>query len=84
MTTAQTADALALTRYGVGQPVTRTEDPVLLRGEGRYTDDINLPGQLIGKVLRSRHAHARIGSIDVTRSGLLKLDALTRRLPKSG
>jgi len=28
-------------RYGIGQPVRRTEDPVLLRGEGRYTDDLN-------------------------------------------
>jgi len=29
----------------IGQPVLRAEDPKLLRGEGRYTDDINLPGQ---------------------------------------
>ena len=32
-------------RFAVGQPVPRHEDPVLLRGEGRYTDDLNLPGQ---------------------------------------
>ena len=36
--------ALALTKFGVGQPVPRMEDPTLLRGEGRYTDDQNLPG----------------------------------------
>lgn len=33
-------------RFGIGQPVPRKEDPTLLRGEGRYTDDISLPGQL--------------------------------------
>src|SRR6056297_2148186 len=33
-------------KFGIGQPVPRKEDPVLVRGEGRYTDDINLPGQL--------------------------------------
>ena len=30
-------------KFAVGQPVSRKEDPVLLRGEGRYTDDLNLP-----------------------------------------
>lgn len=30
-------------RYAVGQPVPRKEDPTLLRGEGRYSDDMNLP-----------------------------------------
>ena len=44
-------------RYAVGQPVARLEDPVLLRGEGRYTDDMNLPGQVYGVVVRSRVAH---------------------------
>ena len=37
--------AWAMQKFGVGQPVPRTEDPTLLRGEGRYTDDLNLPGQ---------------------------------------
>ena len=32
-------------RFAIGQPVPRAEDPVLLRGEGNYADDINLPGQ---------------------------------------
>ena len=35
-------------KFAVGQPVSRKEDPVLLRGEGRYTDDLNCPGQLYG------------------------------------
>ena len=37
--------AWAIQKFGVGQPVLRTEDPKLVRGEGRYTDDLSLPGQ---------------------------------------
>ncbi|MBV9782608.1 MAG: xanthine dehydrogenase family protein molybdopterin-binding subunit [Acidisphaera sp.] len=59
------ADDLALTKFGIGQPVPRKEDPVLLRGEGRYTDDINRPGQLYAVMVRSRVAHGRILGIDV-------------------
>ncbi len=40
-------------------------------GEARYGSDINLPGQLHGKVLRSPHAHARIVSIDTSRAEAL-------------
>ena len=58
------ADALALTRYGIGQPVSRTEDPVLLRGEGRYTDDLNEPGQAYACMVRSNHAHGILRGID--------------------
>ena len=46
----------------------RFEDPRLLRGGGRYVDDMVLPGMAFGHVLRSPHAHARIRSID-TASG---------------
>src|SRR5262249_9611176 len=35
----------ALAKFGVGQPVPRTEDPRLVRGQGRYSDDLTLPGQ---------------------------------------
>ncbi|HEV8108748.1 MAG TPA: xanthine dehydrogenase family protein molybdopterin-binding subunit, partial [Burkholderiales bacterium] len=44
-------------RYGVGQPVERTEDPVLLRGEGRYTDDLNEPSQAYAWMVRSSYSH---------------------------
>jgi aerobic carbon-monoxide dehydrogenase large subunit len=37
-------DALAFSKFAIGQPEPRNEDPMLLRGEGRYTDDLNLPG----------------------------------------
>ncbi len=50
----------------VGQAVPRHEDPYLLRGEGRYTADVNLPGQVYGYVLRSPYAFAKIRSIDTS------------------
>ena len=52
--------------FAIGQGVSRFEDPRLVRGGGRYTDDIKLPGLAHGVVLRSPHAHAKIRSIDVT------------------
>jgi len=52
--------------YGVGQSVPREEDPYLLRGAGRYVDDMAQVGLLRAFVLRSPHAHARIRSIDVS------------------
>jgi carbon-monoxide dehydrogenase large subunit len=55
---------LAPDRFAVGQSVSRREDPVLLRGEGSYTDDLNLPGQLYGVMVRSRVAHGIITAID--------------------
>jgi carbon-monoxide dehydrogenase large subunit len=51
-------------KFAVGQPVSRKEDPVLLRGEGRYTDDLNRPGQLYGVMLRSGVAHGTLRSLD--------------------
>src|SRR5215475_1927572 len=52
--------------FGIGQAVSRFEDPRLVRGGGRYVDDIALPGMAFGYVLRSPHAHAKIRAIDVT------------------
>src|SRR3984893_18896922 len=51
-----------------GASVKRKEDPALLRGLGRYVDDIHLPGMLEVAVLRSPHAHAVIRGIDKTRA----------------
>ncbi|MDP6174082.1 MAG: molybdopterin-dependent oxidoreductase, partial [Rhodospirillales bacterium] len=52
--------------YGISQPVPRTEDPRLLKGAGRFIDDIKLLGMVHGHVLRSPHAHAIIKSIDTS------------------
>ena len=54
----------ATSRFAIGQPVSRKEDPVLLRGEGRYSDDLSLPGQAYAVVVRSRHAHGVLNGID--------------------
>ena len=43
---------LSTMKFGVGQPVRRTEDPTLVRGQGRYTDDINLANQSYAYILR--------------------------------
>ena len=53
-----------MTKFGVAQPVRRVEDPRLLLGHGRYTDDIALPGELHAIVLRSPHAAAKLLSVD--------------------
>ena len=47
----------------IGQPLPRSEDQRFVRGRGRYTDDIDLPGQAWAAFLRSPHAHARIVAI---------------------
>ncbi|HEY5896705.1 MAG TPA: xanthine dehydrogenase family protein molybdopterin-binding subunit [Burkholderiales bacterium] len=51
--------------HEIGTPVQRTEDPVLLRGEGRYTDDLNEPGQAYAYIVRSQHAHGVLKRVDV-------------------
>ena len=53
-----------MTKFGLAQSIRRVEDPRLLLGRGRYTDDILLPGMLHGIVLRSPHAAAKIIRID--------------------
>ena len=47
----------------IGQPLIRKEDLRLLTGKGRYSDDVNLPGQAYAAILRSPHAHAHIRAI---------------------
>ncbi len=56
---------LVAARFGSGKNVRRVEDPALVAGRGRFTDDIALPGQAHMVFLRSPYAHARIKSIDV-------------------
>ena len=49
-------------------PLKRKEDARFIRGQGRYLDDIVLPGMLHGAVLRSPYAHAKILSIDTSKA----------------
>ncbi|MEK7861971.1 MAG: hypothetical protein AAB295_01745, partial [Chloroflexota bacterium] len=51
-------------QFGIGQGVKRFEDVRLLRGEGRFQDDVNLAGQTHAVIVRSTHAHARLRAID--------------------
>src|SRR5438128_9916690 len=54
------------TGTGIGQPVRRREDLRLLTGNGRYSDDVNVPGQAYAVMVRSPHAHAVIRRIDAS------------------
>jgi carbon-monoxide dehydrogenase large subunit len=58
--------SLALMKFGIGQPVPRTEDPVLVRGRGCYTDDLKLAGEAYAVMVRSRIAHGIIKRIDMS------------------
>ena len=62
MTTVETAPSSKV----IGTRMLRKEDPALLTGEAKYTDDLALPGALHLAVLRSPYANARIRSVDVS------------------
>jgi aerobic carbon-monoxide dehydrogenase large subunit len=52
--------------FAIGQPVSRFEDPRLLRGGGNYVDDMAFPNMVFGCVVRSPHPHAKIVGIDTS------------------
>ena len=54
-----------MSQFALGQSVRRIEDPRLITGCGRFTDDVAVPGALHGYVLRSPFAHADIVRLDV-------------------
>jgi carbon-monoxide dehydrogenase large subunit len=56
---------------GLGRSVQRIEDDALLRGRGRFVDDVALPGMLHAAFLRSPYAHGRLNRIDVTEAQVL-------------
>ena len=51
-------------KFAIGQSVRRTEDPRLIQGLGRYSDDVDVPRQAHAVVIRSTHAHSRLRGID--------------------
>jgi carbon-monoxide dehydrogenase large subunit len=53
-------------QFGIGQGIKRVEDVRLLRGGGRYLDDVNVPGQTYALIVRSPHAHARLLALDIS------------------
>ena len=52
----------------IGARLPRQEDPRLLRGQGRFGDDISVPGQLWARVVRSPSAHGQVSDLDVTQA----------------
>jgi carbon-monoxide dehydrogenase large subunit len=64
------SDPIVVEKFAVGQSVRRVEDPRLVQGLGRYSDDVNLAKQAYAFIVRSPHAHAKIRAIDA--SGALK------------
>jgi aerobic carbon-monoxide dehydrogenase large subunit len=54
--------------HGIGQPVRRKEDKRFITGQGQYTADINLPGQLHLAVFRAPVAHGKINHIELTQA----------------
>src|SRR5262245_34404781 len=58
------ASACLTNTHGISKPVLRREDARFLTGHGRYTNDINVPGQAHATFVRSDHAHGTISSID--------------------
>jgi carbon-monoxide dehydrogenase large subunit/6-hydroxypseudooxynicotine dehydrogenase subunit gamma len=53
---------------GIGARLPRLEDPRLLRGRGRFGDDISAPGQLWARIVRSPSAHGHVRALDVTQA----------------
>ncbi|UUX49882.1 xanthine dehydrogenase family protein molybdopterin-binding subunit [Nisaea acidiphila] len=68
---------LGMMKFGVGQPVPRSEDPKLLRGQGNYTDDTNLDGQAYAVMVTSPFAHGVLNGIEtadaLTASGVIAI-----------
>ncbi|MGH3131996.1 MAG: xanthine dehydrogenase family protein molybdopterin-binding subunit, partial [Gaiellaceae bacterium] len=50
----------------VGTTVARKEDPKLLTGQGRFTENLSVPGMVWAVLVRSPYAHARIRSVDTS------------------
>ena len=57
-------EPVTVEKFAIGQAVRRVEDARLLHGLGRYSDDLDVPRQAYGVLVRSPHAHARIVRID--------------------
>src|SRR6266699_3131790 len=54
------SEPVTVEKFAIGQSVRRLEDPRLVQGLGRYSDDVDVPRQAHAVVIRSTHAHARL------------------------
>lgn len=66
------ADSQTMASVGIGQPVPRREDAILVQGHGRYTDDLTFEGQLFAAFVRSAHAHGRLRAVDTAEARAMK------------
>lgn len=57
---------------GIGQPVPRKEDAILVQGHGRYTDDLSVEGQVFAAFVRSPHAHGILRGVDTAEARSMK------------
>ena len=64
-------DGASLSGKAVGQPIQRVDGVAKVTGRARYVGDVELPGMLFGRSLRSPHPSARIVSIDVDKAKAL-------------
>jgi carbon-monoxide dehydrogenase large subunit len=55
----------------LGSGIKRREDPRLVTGQAKYTDDFALPGMVYMSVVRSPYAHARIGRINTKKAAAM-------------
>ena len=60
------SEPITVEKFAIGQSVRRLEDPRLVQGLGRYSDDVSLPREARAVLVRSPHAHARIRRADAT------------------
>jgi carbon-monoxide dehydrogenase large subunit len=58
------SEPITVEKFAIGQSVRRLEDPRLVQGLGRYSDDVSLPREVRAVLVRSPHAHARIRGAD--------------------
>ena len=56
----------------IGKPMPMVDAAEKVTGHGKYTDDLSVPGMLVGKILHSPYPHARIKRIDTSRAKALK------------
>lgn len=72
MNTRVTPDSHLMASVGIGQPVPRQEDAILVQGQGRYTDDLSVERQLFAAFVRSPHAHGHLRAVDAAEARAMR------------
>lgn len=72
MNPSDSRDSDLMASVGIGQPVPRREDAILVQGHGRYTDDLSVERQLFAAFVRSPHAHGHLRDLDLAEARAMK------------